>query len=258
MAGMTGRTSGARPGSLSIVAVLAVVGRPGARGAAAPADRSTSPPRSRAPSRSTRAPTCGSSACRSARSRRVTPGGHRRHREDVVRREVRRARRRQGRDHLAGDRRRPVHPADAGVQAGAPSWPTTRVLEHGVDRPRRSSSTRSTRASTTSPSRSGPDGANKQGRADPAARLDREELRRPGRAVPPDASRTSASSPATLDDNKEELFGTARQVERFVNALAKNDGTVRRFNDSLASARRPAQGRALRPGRRAAQPRDRA
>jgi phospholipid/cholesterol/gamma-HCH transport system substrate-binding protein len=40
----------------------------------------------------------------------------------------------------------------------------------------------------------------------------------------------------TLDDNKEELFGTAREIERFVNALARNDGTVRRFNDSLASA----------------------
>src|SRR4051812_40823835 len=40
----------------------------------------------------------------------------------------------------------------------------------------------------------------------------------------------------TLDDNKEELFGTAREIERFVNALAENDGTVRRFNDSLTSA----------------------
>jgi phospholipid/cholesterol/gamma-HCH transport system substrate-binding protein len=40
----------------------------------------------------------------------------------------------------------------------------------------------------------------------------------------------------TLDDNKEELFGTAREIERFVGALSKNDGTVRRFNDSLASA----------------------
>src|SRR4051794_13867261 len=40
----------------------------------------------------------------------------------------------------------------------------------------------------------------------------------------------------TLDDNKEELFGTAREIERFVNALAENDGTVRRFNDSLASS----------------------
>lgn len=40
----------------------------------------------------------------------------------------------------------------------------------------------------------------------------------------------------TLDDNKEELFGTAREIERFVSALAKNDTTVRRFNDSLAGA----------------------
>jgi phospholipid/cholesterol/gamma-HCH transport system substrate-binding protein len=40
----------------------------------------------------------------------------------------------------------------------------------------------------------------------------------------------------TLDDNKEELFGTARELERFVSALAKNDTTVRRFNDSLTSA----------------------
>jgi phospholipid/cholesterol/gamma-HCH transport system substrate-binding protein len=41
---------------------------------------------------------------------------------------------------------------------------------------------------------------------------------------------------ATLDHNKEELFGTAREIERFVRALARNDGTVRRFNDSLTSA----------------------
>lgn len=40
----------------------------------------------------------------------------------------------------------------------------------------------------------------------------------------------------TLDDNKSALFGTVRQTERFVSALAKNDKTVRRFNDSLASA----------------------
>ncbi len=41
---------------------------------------------------------------------------------------------------------------------------------------------------------------------------------------------------ATLDNNKEELFGTAREIERFVKALADNDQTVRQFNDSLASA----------------------
>jgi virulence factor Mce-like protein len=37
----------------------------------------------------------------------------------------------------------------------------------------------------------------------------------------------------TLANNKDELFGATAQVERFVNALAKNDDTVRRFNDSL-------------------------
>jgi phospholipid/cholesterol/gamma-HCH transport system substrate-binding protein len=39
---------------------------------------------------------------------------------------------------------------------------------------------------------------------------------------------------ATLDDNKEELFGSARKLEGFIGTLATNDKTVRRFNDSLA------------------------
>jgi phospholipid/cholesterol/gamma-HCH transport system substrate-binding protein len=39
---------------------------------------------------------------------------------------------------------------------------------------------------------------------------------------------------ATLADNKDELFGSARQLEGFVHTLAKNDKTVRAFNQSLA------------------------
>ena len=39
----------------------------------------------------------------------------------------------------------------------------------------------------------------------------------------------------TLADNKDELFGSLTKVENFTNTLAKNDGTVRKFNDSLAS-----------------------
>jgi phospholipid/cholesterol/gamma-HCH transport system substrate-binding protein len=39
----------------------------------------------------------------------------------------------------------------------------------------------------------------------------------------------------TLSDNKDELFGTLNQVEKFTSTLAKNDQTVRQFNDSLAS-----------------------
>ncbi|MDO7867730.1 MCE family protein [Nocardioides jiangxiensis] len=38
----------------------------------------------------------------------------------------------------------------------------------------------------------------------------------------------------TLDDNREELFGAAAKLEAFVNTLAKNDGTVRKFNQSLS------------------------
>jgi phospholipid/cholesterol/gamma-HCH transport system substrate-binding protein len=40
----------------------------------------------------------------------------------------------------------------------------------------------------------------------------------------------------TLENNKEELFGTAREMQRFVEALAQNDQTVRDFNDSLVGA----------------------
>jgi len=40
----------------------------------------------------------------------------------------------------------------------------------------------------------------------------------------------------TLENNKEELFGTAQEMQRFVGALAENDQTVRDFNDSLVGA----------------------
>lgn len=39
---------------------------------------------------------------------------------------------------------------------------------------------------------------------------------------------------STLADNKEELFGSAAQLEEFVRTLAENDQTVRDFNQSLA------------------------
>lgn len=40
----------------------------------------------------------------------------------------------------------------------------------------------------------------------------------------------------TLDNRKEDIFGTAREIEVFVRALAENDQTVRDFNDSLQAA----------------------
>ena len=38
----------------------------------------------------------------------------------------------------------------------------------------------------------------------------------------------------TLEDNKEELFGSAAQLEEFIFTLAQNDSTVRAFNESLS------------------------
>ena len=39
---------------------------------------------------------------------------------------------------------------------------------------------------------------------------------------------------ATLDNNKEELFGSAEKLGKFVSTLAENDQTVRSFNQSLS------------------------
>ncbi len=38
----------------------------------------------------------------------------------------------------------------------------------------------------------------------------------------------------TLDDNKEALFGSARELQGFISTLATNDQTVRQFNQSLS------------------------
>ena len=48
---------------------------------------------------------------------------------------------------------------------------------------------------------------------------------------------------ATLDNNKEELFGSAEQLGKFISTLAENDQTVRSFNQSLVRRVRPPRGR---------------
>lgn len=39
----------------------------------------------------------------------------------------------------------------------------------------------------------------------------------------------------TLENNKDELFGSARELEKFIKTLADNDDVVRRFNKSMSS-----------------------
>ena len=84
----------------------------------------------------------------------------------------------------------------------------------------------------------GPDGANKAdaGGVGPLTRLlDSTARNFGGQGVEFNKTlKNFAALSKTLSDNKDELFGTLAQVEDFTKTLDKNDGTVRRFNDSLA------------------------
>ena len=84
----------------------------------------------------------------------------------------------------------------------------------------------------------GPDGANKAdaGGVGPLTRLlDSTARNFGGQGVEFNKTlKNFAALSKTLSDNKDELFGTLAQVEDFTKTLAQNDGTVRRFNDSLA------------------------
>ena len=193
-----------------------------------------SPRTSPAPSRSTRAATCGCSASPSARSTRSTPSG-----TDVevtmsYDADVQAPGRRQGRDRRAVDRGRPVRPAHAGLRPAGDVLADGAVLDHRPDRRARSSSTRSTRASTTSTSRSARPAPTSNGALSDL--LD-------GR--PPTTSAARARQfhqtikdfgqlSATLADNKEELFGTAASSSASSRRWPTNDTTVRQFNQSLA------------------------
>jgi virulence factor Mce-like protein len=85
----------------------------------------------------------------------------------------------------------------------------------------------------------GPDGANKAapGEVGPLTRLlDSTARNFGGQGVQFNKTlKDLGAFTKTLADNKDELFSTLTQVEDFTNTLAKNDGTVRKFNDSLAS-----------------------
>ena len=77
----------------------------------------------------------------------------------------------------------------------------------------------------------GPDGANKAdasgGRADPAARLDRPQLRRPGRAVQQDAEEPRRAHQDPGRQQGRAVRHPVRRSRSFTNTLAKNDTTVR-------------------------------
>jgi len=85
----------------------------------------------------------------------------------------------------------------------------------------------------------GPDGANKadRGGVGPLTRLlDSTARNFGGQGVQFNKTlKNFGAFTKTLADNRDELFGTLGQVEKFTSTFAKNDQTVRKFNDSLAS-----------------------
>jgi phospholipid/cholesterol/gamma-HCH transport system substrate-binding protein len=81
----------------------------------------------------------------------------------------------------------------------------------------------------------GPDGANKDGSLTRLLNSTARNFGGQGEQFN-ETIRNLSQFTTTLDNRKEDLFGTAREIEVFVNALEENDQTVRDFNDSLQGA----------------------
>ena len=79
----------------------------------------------------------------------------------------------------------------------------------------------------------GPTGANRQGALSDLLDVTAENFGGQGAAFNTTIKNFGKLS-KTLDNNKEELFGSAAQLEAFIKTLADNDQTVRDFNTSLS------------------------
>jgi phospholipid/cholesterol/gamma-HCH transport system substrate-binding protein len=79
----------------------------------------------------------------------------------------------------------------------------------------------------------GPDGANKEGSLSKLVDGTADQLRGQGAQLNETLQNFGKLS-TTLSNNKDELFGSLREVEEFVSLLKTNDAAVRSFNDSTA------------------------
>ena len=140
--------------------------------------------------------------------------------------------RRQGRHHLPVGGGRPLRAAHPGRTPGARSWRDGATLD--LDQ-------------TAVPLELdqiydnldklnvalGPNGANREGALSRPARDHGRQLRRPGRAVPPDHRGLRQVQPDP-ERQPDEFFDSPRALQGFISTLAENDQTVRRFNHSIA------------------------
>jgi phospholipid/cholesterol/gamma-HCH transport system substrate-binding protein len=81
----------------------------------------------------------------------------------------------------------------------------------------------------------GPDGANQDGSLSRLLRSTARNFGGQGEQFN-QTIRDLSQFTTTLDNRKEDIFGTAREIEVFVRALEENDQTVRDFNDSMQAA----------------------
>lgn len=79
----------------------------------------------------------------------------------------------------------------------------------------------------------GPKGANQDGALNDLLEVTAANLGGQGKRLNQTIEDVGALS-ATLDNNKEELFGAAADLEGFINTLAENDQTVRSFNEQVS------------------------
>ena len=130
------------------------------------------------------------------------------------------------------DRRRPVRPGHARLHRAATCWPTT--SSSPSSRPRcRSSCDQIYESLDTLNVALGPNGANRNGALSDLLAVTADNFDGQGENLRSTLG-SFARLTATLDNNKEELFGSAEQLGKFVSTLAENDQTVRSFNQSLS------------------------
>ena len=97
-----------------------------------------------------------------------------------------------------------------------------------------SNSRRCCRASTTFPSLSGPNGANKSGALSRLLSVSAENLRGNGSQIN-STIKNVAALVGTLADNKTNLTGTINNLATFTNALQQSDGAVRTLTNDLST-----------------------
>ena len=136
-----------------------------------------------------------------------------------------------GGDHLAVDRRRPLRAADARRTPRGDVMADDTVLEEGrTSVPLELDQIYSSIDKLTVAL--GPTGANKNGALSDLLETTAKNFGGEGARFKQTIQDFGTLS-ETLDNNKEELFGSAAELEAFISTLAENDGTVRAFNRSL-------------------------